>query len=312
MSDLISTTLGADLRLSGPLLGGGTLAGDVRVERAEIRIPARLPASVPTLTGVREVGTPPSGAAADPAPPAAPIPAPPLSLAVRVSAPRRVFVRGRGLDVELGGEVTVRGTTAEPLPQGELELRRGTLDILARRLTFDRGTIAFASGTLTPRLDLMARTRVEQTAITVTVQGPATSPEIAFSSVPELPRDEILARLLFDRGTGELSVLEIAQLAAAVAELTGVGGGAGILDEARSALGLDRLGLSGGGAARTGPTVEAGRYVAPGVFVGLRQGTRGRTGVEVEVEITPQLRLEGQTATGPAGNRIGLAYEFEY
>jgi autotransporter translocation and assembly factor TamB len=35
--------------------------------------------------------------------------------------------------VELGGEVAVRGTVAEPVPQGELELRRGTLDVLARR-----------------------------------------------------------------------------------------------------------------------------------------------------------------------------------
>jgi translocation and assembly module TamB len=263
-------------------------------------------------------GTPPGGPR--PGPPsrvpaaagAAAPPAPPLNLAVRVSAPRRVFVRGRGLDVELGGEVAVRGTVAEPVPQGELEFRRGTLDVLARRLTFDRGTIDFASGTLTPRLDLAAKAQVRQTAIAVTVQGPATSPTIAVSSTPELPQDEILARLLFDRGTGDLSPLEIAQLAAAAAELAGVGGGAGgVLDRARGALGLDRLGLSGGGAG-AGPAVEAGRYVAPGVFLGVRQGAQGRTGVGVEVEITPRLKLEGQTAAGPAGDRLGLTYEFEY
>lgn len=74
---------------------------------------------------------------------------------------------------------------------------------------------------------------------------------------------------------------------------------------------LDRLGLSGGAAGTTGPALEAGRYVAPGVFVGVRQGARGRTGVEVEVELTERLKLEAQTATGPAGDRIGLAYEFE-
>jgi translocation and assembly module TamB len=64
---------------------------------------------------------------------------------------------------------------------------------------------------------------------------------------------------------------------------------------------------------QTGPTVEAGRYVAPGVFLGVRQGTQGgQTGVGVQVEITPRLKLEGQTATGPAGDRLGLSYEFEY
>jgi translocation and assembly module TamB len=59
--------------------------------------------------------------------------------------------------------------------------------------------------------------------------------------------------------------------------------------------------------------VEAGRYVAPGVFLGLRQGTQGgQTGVGVQVEITPNLKLDGQTATGAAGDRLGLSYEFEY
>ena len=58
--------------------------------------------------------------------------------------------------------------------------------------------------------------------------------------------------------------------------------------------------------------MEAGRYVAPGAFLGVRQSVQGRTGVEVEVEITPRLKLEAEIATGPAGDRIGLAYELEY
>ena len=61
------------------------------------------------------------------------------------------------------------------------------------------------------------------------------------------------------------------------------------------------------------PSVEAGRYVAPGVFLGVRQGTQGgQTGVGVQVEITPRLKLEGETATGPAGDRLGFSYELEY
>ena len=73
VSDLVTATLGADLRLSGPVTGGGTLAGEVRIQGAEIRIPDRIPASVPTLTNVREVGTPPNGRARPkPQPAAAP------------------------------------------------------------------------------------------------------------------------------------------------------------------------------------------------------------------------------------------------
>jgi len=235
---------------------------------------------------------------------------PPIALDVTVTTAQPIFVRGRGIEAELGGDVTLGGTLAAPIPSGGLTLRRGTLDVLARRLTFQRGTISFANGTLQPVLDLTAETRTRSATITVKVQGTPASPEITFSSVPELPPDEVLSRLLFDRATSNLSPFEIAQLAQAVAQLTGVSSGPDVLDKIRGALGLDRLGVTTDAQGRA--AVEAGRYVAPGVFLGVRQGAQGQTGVAVELELTPRLRLEGQTATGPAGDRIGLSYEFEY
>lgn len=320
VSDLITATFDADLRFDGPVLGDGLLAGQVRVQRAEIRIPQSIPASVPVLENVRIRGTPPPGAvplhSTQPREAAAPASEglPPIRLDVAISAPGQIFVRGRGVDAELGGDLRIGGTLAEPVPTGGLTLRRGTLQVLARRLTFDSGRIDFASGTLTPQLDLTARTQAGDTSITITVQGTPDDPEITFSSSPELPQDEILARLLFDRSTDQLSPFEILQIAEALAQLTGIGGGTQAVDQVRSALGLDRLGVAGGSEeAGTGPAVEAGRYVAPGVYLGVRQGIQGgQTGVGVEVELTPRLKLEGQTATGPAGDRLGLSYEFEY
>jgi translocation and assembly module TamB len=311
-SDLATATLGADLRLSGPLMEGATLAGDVRVQHAEIRVPNSLPASVPVLTGVKEVGFPPGAAPPPPAPPASATPSlPPVTLALRISAPQQIFVRGRGLDAELGGQITIGGTLTAPAPNGELTLRRGTLSLLTQRLTFQRGIITFAPITLIPELDMAAQATVQQTTITVSVQGPANSPQVTFTSSPELPQDEILARLLFGQPTSKLSPFEIAQLAQAAGELTGVASGSGAVDWLRNTLGLDRLGLTSNPSG-SGPAVSAGRYVAPGVYLGVRQGTQGQTGVEVQVDITRGLRLQGQTATGPAGDRIGLSYEFEY
>lgn len=325
VSDLVTATLDAALRLEGPVLApGGSLSGTVTVLGAEIRIPETLPASTPVLENVRTRGTPPPGAVPPPRPrPAAAGPGaegasgsgsgalPPLGLAVTVAAPRQVWVRGRGVNAELGGTVRIGGTLAQPVPSGELTLRAGTLDVLARRLTFSRGTIGFATGTLTPVLDLSAQAQTRSATITVAVKGTPQQPQVTFTASPELPQDEVLARLLFDRATSNLSPFEIAQIAQAVAQLSGLGGaGGGPLDRVRGALGLDRLGVTTDPEGRA--AVEAGRYVAPGVFVGVRQGTQGQTGVAVQLELTPRLRLEGQTATGPAGDRIGLSYELEY
>ena len=312
-SDLATATLDADLRLAGPLLQGARASGSVTVQRADIRVPEQLPASIASLPDVRQVGPLPPGRTPLPAarPAAGGAAAPPVELALEVAV-RRAFIRGRGLDAELGGRLQLGGSVAAPVVTGGLQLTRGTLSILARQLTFQRGNIGFASGTLVPQLDFAASTTTSSATLTVAIAGTATAPQVTFSSAPELPQDEILARLIFDRPTSNLSPFEIAQLAGAVAELTGAASSSGVLDRVRSGLGLDRLGVTSDPTNANGAALEAGRYVAPGLYLGLRQGTGGNTGVGVQYEVAPRLKLEGQTATGPAGDRVGLSYELEY
>ena len=325
-SELVTATVDADLRLTGEVLGAGArLAGPVRIRRADVNLPARLPVTVRTLGEVTERGRLPAGRPrpAPRAPRGAPAETglPPIALAIAVQA-QRVFVRGRGVDAELAGDVTVAGTLAEPELTGDLDLRRGQIEVLARRLDFRRGRLAF-DGALMPSLDLLANTRAGGTEIRVAVTGPPTAPEITFSSQPELPQDEVLARLLFDRPTRDLGPLETAQIAAALAGAAGIGGdgAGGILDRVRRTLGLDRLAVSGGDEAgrqngqegRGGPTVEAGRYVANGVFVGVRQGTDpGSARAGVRVDLTPRLKLEAETGDREAGERLGLTWEYEW
>ena len=309
-ADLATATVDADLRLVGPLLGGARASGSVTVLRSDIRVPEQLPASIATLPGVRQVGPLPPGRQPAPAPRPASA-TPPVALALEVAV-QRAFIRGRGLDAELGGRLQLSGTTAAPFVTGGLALSRGTLSVLARQLTFQRGNISFANGTLTPQLDFAATATTSSATLTLAIAGTPADPQVSFSSSPELPQDEILARLIFDRPTSTLSPFEIAQLAGAAAELSGAASSSGLLDRVRSGLGLDRLGVTSDPTNANGAAVEAGRYVSPGLYLGVRQGTGGTTGVGVQYEVTPRLKLEGQTATGPAGDRIGLSYELEY
>ena len=327
-SDLIRATVDAELRLSGNLNEDARLSGPVRIRRAEIRVPEKLGGGVRTLGPVTERGTPRNGAPrATPQPaaaaaPAAPDAGPPILLAIEVEAERQVYVRGRGLDAELGGKLNVTGRVTAPEVRGTLELRRGDITIIGRRLTFDRGRLDF-HGDLVPDLDFRASSQAGSVTARVEVTGPATQPEITFSSTPELPQDEVLARLLFDRPLRDLSPLEIAQIGAAVAGATGLPGGnaaTGVLDRVRQAVGLDRLSVGGNseGAGRTttreereGATLEAGRYVADGVYVGVKQGTEGGSRVGVRVDLTPRMRLEAETGDRD-GSRVGLNWEWQW
>jgi len=323
----------ADLRFTGPLQTNPALGGTVRLQRAVINIPQQLPGGgVTTLGDVQERGGPnarPAGAvprrnAAPPAPNLEATPAAPVALNLRIEAPQAILVRGRGLDAELGGSIRIGGTAAAPAPDGTFNLRRGTFQLLDRRLNFSRGALVFDGAGLLPSLDFAATTTAQGVTITVTISGPPNAPKIEFTSSPELPQDEVLARLLFGRSVDKLSAFEVAQLASSIAGTAGLtGGGRGFFGRLADRLGLDRLGV--GNSTDTGSTgaggrssggaensaLQAGGYIGQGVYVGVEQGLEGGPRVGVEVELTPRLKLESSTG-GRGGERLGLSYEFEY
>jgi translocation and assembly module TamB len=147
------------------------------------------------------------------------------------------------------------------------------------------------------------------------VGGTAAKPVITLTSSPPLPSDEILAQLLFGQSATSLTAFQAASLAAALAQLSGIGGGASPLDSVRNALGLDQLSLAGSGSGP--PSIEAGRYVAPGVYVGATQATNGQ-GTQASVQVNLYKGLKLQTSTGTSGSgtgdssSVGLTYQFNY
>jgi translocation and assembly module TamB len=299
------------LQVKGTLKSDLALSGTVKIVKAEIRIPDRLPADVEEIP-VKEINLPP-GRQADAAADAPPPKTVKIALDLAVDAPEQVFVRGRGLDAEMGGALKITGTADAPIVTGALKMRRGDFDLLSRRLEFDKGTVTFSGGDrIDPVLDFAATTKLPEADVTVTVTGPATKPAIALTSSPALPQDEILARLLFGKASGALSPFEAVQLAQAMAELTGVGGGAGVLDKVRKSLGLDRLDVGAGEGDSAAPSLSAGRYVTRGVFVGAKQGaTPGSSAATVEIEVTPNIKVETDVGADSSG-KAGINLEWNY
>ena len=317
-SDLLTADLDMDLRLRGAARTRIDAAGRVLVKHADINIPNRLPANVAVLD-VRRPGETPV--------PASAAPALEIGLDVAVDAPRAVFIRGRGLDAEMGGTLHLGRTAAAPEIRGGFELRRGTFDLAGATLKFTRGKVAFSGEGLQrkidPTLDFLAETASSNVTARLGVTGFASAPKIALSSTPELPQDEVLARLLFGVSVKELSPLQLVQIASAAASLSGFGGGGpSLLTKAQKQLGLDRLTVSGGDA-KSGPSVEAGRYVSDRVYVGARQSSSGTTQARVQVDLTRHLKLQtslgsgggtqqGATPDNDPGTSLGILYQLEY
>jgi translocation and assembly module TamB len=231
-----------------------------------------------------------------------------LILDVTINAPARVFVRGRGIDAEFGGSLTLTGLASDIQPIGSFEMRRGHIGILGQRIVFNSGRITLV-GDLDPMLNVVAMTSTRNMTITASVTGRASDPDIVLSSVPELPQEEVLAQFLFGRSLNDLSPFQLAQLATAAAGLAGADDGTGLLGQLRGATGLDELDLVAG--EEGGVAVQAGRYVTENVYLGVRAGGEGDARATINLDIT-----EGVTARGEVGadgrSRVGVFFEREY
>jgi len=308
-SDLVTEDLDAALTLQGAVKTSMALAGNIEIHKATINIPKSLPPSVARLQIYRPGEKPP--------PPPAPPPDIALNLVVR--AKNQIFIRGDGLFAELGGKLTLQGTAANPIPAGGFTLIRGNFALGGKTLQFTQGTVSFNGAGFMPTLDLEATTTTSNNnTATLIIGGTAADPTITLTSSPPLPSDEVLSQLLFGQSTQNLSPFQAASLAAALASLSGIGGSAvsDPLGGVRNALGLDELSL-GGGQNGGAPSLQAGRYVAPGVYVGAQQSTTGSgTQATVTIDLYKGLKLQTETGTSSSGSgqasSVGLTYQFNY
>jgi translocation and assembly module TamB len=153
------------------------------------------------------------------------------------------------------------------------------------------------------------------------ITGTASHPKVSVTSTPEMPADQVLARMLYPNNNSP-SAIELAEIASALAELSGVGGGGGLLGGIQQKLGLEQLsvGTSTNGSA----ALQVGRYVAPGVWIGAQQGAGSDSSqARVEIDVRRGLKVFGTVGNGQnttpgatpaqsAGTSLGLKYQFEY
>ncbi len=309
---LFAVTASGDLTVTGNLTGTPTIAGTIEVDRAEITVPEQL-GGAGTLIDVTHID--PSHAVLETLRRAEFGPyastneggtdATGLILDVTVNAPRRIFIRGRGIDAELGGQVRVTGPISNVSPVGQFDLIRGRLNILGQRIVFTEGSVTLI-GDLNPAIRLVAETQANGVTVRVIVSGEASNPDVSFESTPQLPQDEVLAQLLFGRSINDLSAFQIAQLAAAVAELAGSGGGPGILEQLRVFTGLDNLEIVTDEQGNT--AAQAGRYIADNIYLGVRAGES--SGVTVNIDLTKDVKFRAEAMTDES--TLGIYFEREY
>lgn len=284
-------------QVSGPIRirsdgSGGTISGDIKMITGAFRLGRATAAQQVPQLDVRELNRP-----VDEAEP--PRKLEPWELDLDIDARNRITVTGLGINSEWSAKLHVGGSVTDPRITGRADLVRGSYDFAGRRFDLERGTIRFVGETpINPVLDIVAEGGVQGVNATIRVTGRGLQPEISFTSVPALPQDELLSRLLFGTSITNLSAPEALQLAAAVAALQGTGGGLDPINSVRSAIGLDRLRiLPADIATGQGTSIAAGKYLGRRVYVEVITDGRGYSATQVEYQITRWLSILATIST---------------
>ena len=308
--ETFSTSVDGNLTVTGKLTDGALLTGNLDLGKTAITIPETL-AAQSKLVDVEHVGqsantsltlarierTKRKSKSA--------VGSSVLRLDVSINAANQIFLRGRGLDAELGGRVRLVGTIDNVFPEGRFVLRRGRLSILGQRLDLKEGSVTLA-GDLDPKLDFLATTQSGDVLASIRIQGTASDVQVSFSSSPELPEDEILARIVFGRSISSLSPAQVIRLASVASELAG-NGGSSIIDDIRNSTGLDDIDVVQDDEGNS--AVKTGKYVTDNVYLGIQAGQASEA--TINLDITSTLKARG-AVDSEGGSSLGVFFEKDY
>ncbi len=348
--DEASATASGTVRLSGALAAPKVTAA-LTIDQAEIAVPRELPNSSRPVAAVvidSATGTTlsePQAAAARG------LVAVALDVTIDIPGRTFVRGRGldsewRGRVALAGSSQAPLITGRLEIVHGTYDFIGKTFNLSRGAITFLGGK------SIDPTIDLEASAQSSEVTAIVDITGTATAPTIKLSSQPALPRDEILSRLLFGTSMSQIGAAQGLELASAAASLAGgqsidvlgrIRTGLGLdrlsLGSAPGTVvpGLGVPGITGppgsttsgvataagttplaagalaaGGNQVGGTALNAGKYVANGVYVGVSQGLdTGSSTVTVTVDVSRHITIDTEAGV-QSGSGVGINWKLDY
>ncbi|MGI4775757.1 MAG: translocation/assembly module TamB domain-containing protein, partial [Janthinobacterium lividum] len=235
-----------------------------------------------------------------------------VNLDVTIFANNKVFIRGWGLDAELGGKLKCGGNAKTPLIKGNLETIHGKYQEFGKQFTIKEGSLVF-SGSVPPSpfLNIIASSAQDDTEVMIVISGPLLTPKLSIESNPPLPQDEALSILLFGKQSNQISPFQAIQLADSIRRLSGHGSSTNILDKARGIFKLDDIRLKNSSNNVNDAALGIGKYITDKIYLEVEKGIQEGSGkTRVEVEIKNHLTVE--SSIGESGGSVGVNWKMDY
>ncbi len=251
--------------------------GELELVEAHFSIPDRLPPQLPDLH-VTFINPPDTLVQREPDPPF-------FLFDLELNAPKQIFVEGRGLNCECKGKLRVSGTSTSIDASGTLSLLKGEYFFCGKLFTLTDAELIFKEK-VTPGIFVTVTGNCNLPDLTarVTLCGPLFCPSLNLYSIPQLPANQILARLLFDKDVSDISPIQALQLAQTLLSLSGSAGPSDLFEKVRKTLHIDRLSLLTSEDDPGKVSLQISKYLAPGVLLTLIQGASSRN-LAIEIEL---------------------------
>ena len=281
-TSLVSASFTGNLNIQGNK-NEAFATGDIDVTQSELIIPDKIPVKMPEIDVkfINKVLTKPE-MIKEKKPPY------PINLDINIRSTDNIYIRGKGVDAQMKGQVKLKGTNLDMIPDGRLELVKGTYLFAGKYFDLSESSLVFTGvPKALPLISLGAKTLQAGVLITASLKGELNAPELSFSSEPSLPLSSIISLLIFGHDLSGISAhqaLEIATIVAALSE------GGSLLETTKRNLGIDRLAvISKAGETEDDPdkiAVEVGKYIIRGLLVSYRQGIDdGMSNASAEIDI---------------------------
>jgi len=220
------------------------------------------------------------------------------------------FVKGRGLDAQLGGALKLSAAHgASPTSRGSLRVIRGNYSAYGQRLEIERGILNFQGPLDNPSLNILAWRRNQTVEAGVALTGTALSPRVNLVSSPNVPDSKKLSWLVLGHDLESSDGQDFSAMQAAAGALLSGNESIALQQKIARAAGLEEVSIRGAGGLEN-TMLTLGKRLSSRAYLSYEQGLTGvGTLMKINYTLTKRLSAQAQAGTTPA---VDLFYTFSF
>jgi translocation and assembly module TamB len=216
-------------------------------------------------------------------------------VAIDIGLGDKLFLRGRGIDTRLAGDLKISTPGGRLAVNGSVRAVDGTYNAYGQKLEIERGLVVFSGPVGNPQLNILALRQNLDVRVGVAIAGSATNPRVRLYSDPEMSETDKLSWLILGRGPDGLGRTDTALVQGAALALL-AGEGEGPTDKVLKAIGIDDLSFRQTEGDTRDTVITLGKQLNRQWYVGYERGVNAASGSwQVIYRIAQRFTLRAQS-----------------